>query len=274
MPMRRNVVCRTAMINVYGKERDFVEMLSLFSGCLFRLMRSNSMRFLLVFMDVNKIPLNAILVTALMDMYSKCRDVEKAWRIFDGVSCKKLPPWNAIITGYVQRGFFEEAIDLYYWRNLGEKFIMLESKRLRAKCDSCPLLCMANKLSPKLEHCACMVDLLGQAGHVEEAYELVQNTIIPPDSIIWGTLLSAGCIHRNLEPADTNSGRMRRQVKEKRIKRPSGCSWVEVDGVVHRFVVEDATHMKSKEIYGAYEILVNHLKAEGYVLNSGFSWRD
>ena len=39
-------------------------------------------------------------------------------------------------------------------------------------------------------------------------------------------------------------------------------------------VVEDATHMKSKEIYGAYEILVNHLKAEGYVLNSGFSWRD
>ena len=70
-------------------------------------------RFLLVFMDVNKIPLNAILVTTLIDMYSKCRDMEKAWRIFDGVSCKKLPPWNAIITGYVQRGFFEEAIDLY-----------------------------------------------------------------------------------------------------------------------------------------------------------------
>ena len=67
-------------------------------------------RFLLVFIDVNKIPLNAILVTALIDMYSKCGDVENAWRIFGGVSCKKLPPWN----GYVQRGLFEEAIDLYY----------------------------------------------------------------------------------------------------------------------------------------------------------------
>ena len=128
MPMRRNVVCRTAMINVYGKDRDFVEMLSFFSEWLFRLMRSNSMRqqwcvyclptlcnygvgrFLLVFIDVNKIPLNAILVTALIDMYSKCGDVENAWRIFGGVSCKKLPPWN----GYVQRGLFEEAIDLYY----------------------------------------------------------------------------------------------------------------------------------------------------------------
>ena len=133
-----------------------------------------------------------------------------------------------------------------------------------------------------------MVDLLSQDGHGEEAYELDQNTIIPPDSIIWGALLSTGCIHWNLEPTDTISetimvlqdpnlqegGRMRRQVKEKRIKRPSGCSWVEVDGVVHRFVIEDTTHMKSKEIYGTYEILVNHLKAEGYVLNSGFSWRD
>ena len=38
---------------------------------------------------------------------------------------------------------------------------------------------------------------------------------------------------------------MRRQVKGKRIKRPFGCSWVEVDGAVHRFVIEDTTHMKS-----------------------------
>ena len=46
-------------------------------------------------------------------MYSKCGNVKKAWRIFDGVSCKKLPPWNALITGYVRRGLSEEAIDLY-----------------------------------------------------------------------------------------------------------------------------------------------------------------
>ena len=66
---------------------------------------------------------------------------------------------------------------------------------------------MADKhgLSPKLEHYACMMGLLGQAGHVEEAYELVQNTIIPHDSIIWGTLLSYGCIHRNLGLTDTIS---------------------------------------------------------------------
>ena len=53
---------------------------------------------------------------------------------------------------------------------------------------------MADKhgLSPKLGHCACMLDLLGRAGHLKEAYELVQNMVIPPDSIIWGALLIAG----------------------------------------------------------------------------------
>ncbi|RVW51852.1 putative pentatricopeptide repeat-containing protein [Vitis vinifera] len=246
-------------------------------------------RFLLVFIDVNKIPLNAILVTALIDMYSKCGDVENAWRIFGGVSCKKLPPWN----GYVQRGLFEEAIDLYYLTKAVYEISssVPGSKQLRAKCDSCTVVvdmnamilvlayhgdgsdsffsgfltdgedCMADKhgLSPKLEHFACMVDLLGQARHVKEAYELAHNTIIPPYSIIWGTLLSAGCIHRNLEPANTISGteggRMRRQVKGKRIKRPFGCSWVEVDGAVHRFVIEDTTHMKSmRDVEKAWRI--------------------
>ncbi|RVX16931.1 Pentatricopeptide repeat-containing protein [Vitis vinifera] len=250
MPMRRNVVCRTAMINVYGKDRDFVEMLSFFSEWLFRLMRSNSMR---QQWCVYCLPVQLSVIMELevrgcgeaIDMYSKCGDVENAWRIFGGVSCKKLPPWN----GYVQRGLFEEAIDLYYLT----KAVYEMSKQLRAKCDSCTVVVdiMADKhgLSPKLEHFACMVDLLGQARHVKEAYELAHNTIIPPYSIIWGTLLSAGCIHRNLEPANTISGteggRMRRQVKGKRIKRPFGCSWVEVDGAVHRFVIEDTTHMKS-----------------------------
>jgi pentatricopeptide repeat protein len=39
-------------------------------------------------------------------------------------------------------------------------------------------------LSPNIEHYACMVDLLGQAGHLDEAYKLIQNMVVPPDSII------------------------------------------------------------------------------------------
>ena len=87
--------------------------------------------------------------------------MEKAWRIFDGVSCKKLPSWNAIISEHAQCGLLEEAIDLYCLMKaqsvklneimlvnvlsacaglgaleLGRE-VHLYPKRLRAKCDSC-----------------------------------------------------------------------------------------------------------------------------------------
>ena len=121
------------MINVYGKERDFVEMLSLFRQMLVSAddVQRNSVtmvcllsacsalcnyevgRFLSVFIHVNKIHLNANLVTDLIYMYFKCGDLKKAQRFFDGVSCRKLPSWNAMITGYVQRGLLEKEIDLY-----------------------------------------------------------------------------------------------------------------------------------------------------------------
>ena len=85
MLMRRNVVCRTAMINVYGKEKDFVgdvefvfqmlvsadevqlnatTMVCLPSACS-TLCNYGVGRFLLVFIDVNNISLNAILVLLL-----------------------------------------------------------------------------------------------------------------------------------------------------------------------------------------------------------------
>lgn len=432
MPVRRNVVCWTAMINGYGKKGDFVEMLSLFRQmlvsadevepnaatmvCLLSacstLCNYEVGRFVSDFIDINKIPLNSILVTALIDMHSKCGDLEKAQRIFDGVSAKNLPSWNAIITGYVQRGLLEEAINLYgrmkaqsvkpneitlvnvlsacaglgalelgrevhlyLSRNGLELNVILATALvdMYAKCgkinDACLVFVKTDEkdvalwnamiqglayhgdgrdaisvfsqmeraglkpndvtfigvlsacnhsglveegrfqfssmddkhgLSPKLEHYNCMVDLLGRAGHLEEAYDLIQNMVIPPDSIIWGALLSACRIHRNLEMADKISAaitapqnpnigfcillsniyasagrwkdvaRVRRLVKEQRIKKPSGCSWVEVDGVVHRFVVEDRNHLKFQEICAVYEILIYDLNAEGYVPNFKF----
>ncbi|XP_062171909.1 pentatricopeptide repeat-containing protein At3g62890-like [Alnus glutinosa] len=133
MPLRGNVVCWTAMINGYGKEGNLVEMLDLFCDMLVSadeaepnsatmvclvsacssLANFEVVRWISTFIDVNAIPLNIFLSTALIDMYSKCGDVEKARRIFDRMSSKNLASWNAIITGYVQNGLMEEAIQLF-----------------------------------------------------------------------------------------------------------------------------------------------------------------
>lgn len=55
---------------------------------------------------------------------------------------------------------------------------------------------------PKLEHYGCMVDLLGRAGQLREAYEVIQSMSMKPDSVIWGALLGACSFHGNVELAE------------------------------------------------------------------------
>ena len=264
-----------------------------------------------IYLGRNGLELNVILATALVDMYAKCGKINDAGLVFVKTSQKDVALWNAMIPGLAYHGDGRDAIAVFsQMERAGSKPNDVIFIGVLSACNHSGLVeegrfqfsSMDDKhgLSPKLEHYNYVVDLLGRAGHLEEAYELVQSMVISPDSIIWGPLLSACQIHRNLELADKIGGvitamqdpnigfcillsniyasagrwkdvaRVRRLVKEQRIKKPSGCSWVEVDGVVHRFVVKDTTHLKSQEIYGTYEILVNHLKAEGYVPNFYF----
>ena len=55
------------------------------------------------------------------------------------------------------------------------------------------------KITPKLEHYGCIVDLLGRAGELQEAYELIQTMPMRPDSVIWGALLGVCSFHVNVE---------------------------------------------------------------------------
>lgn len=51
---------------------------------------------------------------------------------------------------------------------------------------------------------------------------------------------------------------------EKGIKKPPGCSSIEVDGLVHEFIFGDTKHCKSKEIYDMVEEMEAKLKVVGY----------
>src|ERR1044072_4997655 len=46
------------------------------------------------------------------------------------------------------------------------------------------------RIEPNVEHYACMVDLLGRAGLLQEANDIVQNMPIEPNEYIWGALLN------------------------------------------------------------------------------------
>jgi len=146
-------------------------------------------------------------------------------------------------------------------------------------------------IDPQLEHYGCMIDLLGRGGLLEEAEALIVDMNVEPDIVIWRSLLSASLVHRNdrlaeiagkeimkREPGDdgvyvllwnmyasSNKWREAREIRQqmltRKIFKKPGCSWIEVDGVVHEFLVEDKTHDARREIYETLEYM-----------NRQFSW--
>ncbi|KAG9450193.1 hypothetical protein H6P81_010158 [Aristolochia fimbriata] len=128
---------------------------------------------------------------------------------------------------------------------------------------------------PKIEHYGCMVDLLGRLGHLREAYDLIMRMPMKPNSVIWGSLLSSCKVHKNVKFGEVAAERMlelepddlwvrimlsniyaeaclwdqvmklRKEMKEKGMTKMPGCSTIEVDVVVHEFLVGDGVHDKN-----------------------------
>ncbi|KAK9266298.1 hypothetical protein L1049_001820 [Liquidambar formosana] len=149
-------------------------------------------------------------------------------------------------------------------------------------------------IAPNLKHYACMVDLLGRAGHLEDAHEFIKKMSIKPDPAIWGALLNACRIHRQVElgelaaqhifEMDTESvgyyillwnlyadsskwddvARVRKMMREKGLSIDPGCSWVEVKGKVHAFLSGDDFHPQIKEMNAVLEGFYEKMKATGF----------
>ncbi|CAK9145140.1 unnamed protein product [Ilex paraguariensis] len=122
------------------------------------------------------------------------------------------------------------------------------------------------RLQPGPEHYSCVVDLLGRAGRLKEAMELIESMTVKPDGAVWGALLGACKIHRNVELAElafervielepTNIEnlegvlRIRVMMRERKLKKDPGYSCVEYRGRTHLFVAGSRSHAQTEEIY-------------------------
>lgn len=149
-------------------------------------------------------------------------------------------------------------------------------------------------VTPTVEHYGCMVDLLARAGLLVEAQNLIQGMPMKANAIVWGALLGGCRLHRETRLAEHvlkqlielepwNSGhyvllsniysasrrwdeaeKIRSTLNEKGMQKLPGCSWVEIDGVVHEFLVGDTSHPLSHKIYEKLESLFKDLREAGY----------
>ncbi|XP_057816241.2 pentatricopeptide repeat-containing protein At4g02750 [Cryptomeria japonica] len=56
---------------------------------------------------------DVVVASALVDMYAKCGSIHKACQLFDKMPQKNVISWNAMIAGYAQNGFCEDALKIF-----------------------------------------------------------------------------------------------------------------------------------------------------------------
>ncbi|XP_047328732.1 pentatricopeptide repeat-containing protein At4g39952, mitochondrial [Impatiens glandulifera] len=145
--------------------------------------------------------------TALVDMYAKCGQLEKSREIFEAMQEKDVVSWNVMISGYGLHGDAESSLQIFQkmehsgMRPNGLTFLAVLSACAHAglveEGKSLFFRMRDHSLSPTLKHYACMVDLLGRSGNLQEAEALLLSIPTTADGVLWGALLSACKTHND-----------------------------------------------------------------------------
>ncbi|KAK7245529.1 hypothetical protein RIF29_40375 [Crotalaria pallida] len=242
---------------------------------------------------------------ALVDMYVKCGSLSHAQLLFDMIPKKDLISWTVMIAGYGMHGFGNEAIATFEkMRAAGIEPDEISFTSILYACSHSGLLnegweffnSMKSQPSfkPKLEHYACMVDLLARTGNLSKAYSFIETMPIKPDATIWGALLCGCRIHHDVELAEKvaehvfelepeNTGyyvllaniyaeaekweeakKLREKIGRRGLKKSPGSSWIEIQGKFAVFVAGDTSHPQAKDIDSLLKELRMKMKSEGY----------
>ncbi len=155
--------------------------------------------------------LDVFVGSSLVDMSAKC--MKDAWSAFNKMPSQDVVTWTAILGGCAMHGHGKEA--LKHFEQMCDKgvqpdditFVCLLSACSHAGLVDEGMHCYASMvtdymISAKLEHYTCMVDLLGHAGHLQEAENVVMAMPCKPQVAAWMALLGACRIHGNVEMAE------------------------------------------------------------------------
>ncbi|XP_029127588.1 pentatricopeptide repeat-containing protein At2g22410, mitochondrial [Cajanus cajan] len=253
------------------------------------------------YIERHNLSLDVAMGTALVNMYAECGNIARALQVFQEIPQRNCLTWTAIIRGLALHGSAHDAIS-YFLKMIHSGLRPDEITFLGVLSACCHgglveegrkyFSQMSSKfnISPQLKHYSCMVDLLGRAGHLEEAEELIRNMPMAADAAVWGALCAACCVHGNvligeraalklleMDPQDSGiyvllaslyskakmwkeARNARKLMKERGVEKTPGCSSIEINGIVHEFVARDALHPQSEWIYACLVSLTKQLE--------------
>ncbi|CAL4921121.1 unnamed protein product [Urochloa decumbens] len=149
-----------------------------------------------------------LVLNALIDMHSRCGSISFARELFDSSAEKDSVTWGAMINAYSMHGNGEVALDLFSTMiDSGVDPDDITFVSVLSACSHSGFVEQGRTLfkslqadygiMPRMEHYACMVDLLGRTGHLDEAYDIVRSMPSRPSDNLLESLLGACRFHSN-----------------------------------------------------------------------------
>ncbi|XP_057972951.1 pentatricopeptide repeat-containing protein At3g09040, mitochondrial [Malania oleifera] len=245
--------------------------------------------------------------SAVVDMYAKCGDMKSSEQVFEEMGSKNdVISWNSMIVGFAKNGYALSALKIFDKMNqacvrpdditfLGVLTACSHAGRVSEGRQIFDIMVDRYKIEPRVDHCACMIDLLGRWGFLKEAEEFIGKLKFEPDAMIWASMLGSCKIHGDdirgkwaaeklieLEPQNSSpyvllsniyaaSGNwdevnsLRKAMKEKGVRKLPGCSWILVGQKTDLFVAGDTLHPCAGEIHSILKDLTMQMKEDGYI---------
>ncbi|KAL6139763.1 hypothetical protein ACLB2K_058065 [Fragaria x ananassa] len=250
--------------------------------------------------------LDIVANTSLVDFYSKWGRIEDARHVFDQMPNKNVISWNALIAGYGNHGRGDEAVEMF--EKMLEERMVPNHVTFLAVLSACSRSGLSErgweifesmsrdyKVKPRAMHYACMIELLGQEGNLDEAFALIRAAPFKPTANMWAALLTACRINENLELGKISAeelygmepqklsnyvvllniynscGKLKeaaavvQTLRRKGLRMLPACSWIEIKKQVHIFHSGDERHTQTREIYEKVDDLMVKIRRHGYI---------
>ncbi|XP_051114911.1 pentatricopeptide repeat-containing protein At2g33680 [Andrographis paniculata] len=241
--------------------------------------------------------------SALLTMYAKCGSLDDGNTIFKKMPARDVVSWNAMISGLAQNSRGIEALNLF--EDMVHEGVQPDSVTFVNVLSACSHMGLVGRgreyfelmpvkygIAPRLEHYACMVDLLSRAGKLDEAKRFIESASVDHGLCLWRIFLSACRNHGNfelgayageklveLESRESSAyvllssiytalgrlddvERVRRMMSMRGVSKEPGCSWIELNNQVHVFVVGDLLHPEIGIIREELSMLNGQMKEE------------
>nr|XP_043637329.1 pentatricopeptide repeat-containing protein At5g48910-like [Erigeron canadensis] len=264
-------------------------------------------RWVHMYIKKRKIVMDTKLSTSLINMYAKCGSIEKAKEVFGEMSAKDSRAWSSMIVGFAIHGHADDAVSVFadmekskvkpnHVAFLGVLLACAHAQLVSEGRRHWDIL-LKSGIQPSMEHYSCMVDLFFRANLFDEACTFIKNMPVDPDPAIWRTFLVACKKSKNMEKGElagqrllelepsnpenyvllssfyatcsewSKMGHIKKQMRDKGLKTVPGCSSIEIDGVIHEFVLGDWSHPELNEIREVLSNIVKRVNSMGHIPN-------